>query len=45
VYQNAEESKLAEHAQIIKSSTSANPYWQLYDLIKNEERDGRVIDG
>jgi len=24
--------------------TSTNPYWLLYDLIKNEERDGRAFE-
>lgn len=43
VYENSEEAKLNEHATVVSSTTNKNPYWSLYDMIKHEERDGRVL--
>ena len=35
--------QLKDHISVIEDSTRRNPFWMLYDLIKNEERDGRAF--
>lgn len=35
VYENSEEAKLNEHSTIVKETTNLNPFWLLYDMIKN----------
>lgn len=35
--------QLNDHLAVIEDLTKRNPYWLLYDLIKNEERDGRAF--
>ena len=32
-----------ENIYKVDGYTKANPYWMLYDLIKNEERDARAF--
>lgn len=34
---------LASHLATVEAAVTRNPYWLLYDLIKNEERDGRAF--
>jgi hypothetical protein len=43
VYINPCNSECAEHEVEISKVLNKNPYWLLYDLIKNEERDGRAF--
>lgn len=43
VYENSEQAKLLEHGTVVAETTSKNPYWALYDMIKHEERDGRAF--
>lgn len=35
--------QLSDHIAVAEDITQRNPYWILYDLIKNEERDGRAF--
>jgi hypothetical protein len=35
LYQNEQFQKLKEHAAIIEDLTKRNPFWFIYDLIKN----------
>jgi len=35
LYANSEFAALQQHVDIIKNITMRNPYWLLYDLIKN----------
>ena len=43
LYADKEQNQLLKHEKIMQKITSTNPYWLLYDLIKNEERDGRAF--
>jgi hypothetical protein len=35
--------QLNDHFAVVEDFTKRNPFWLLYDLIKNEERDGRAF--
>ena len=44
LYSNNENTpQLKDHVNYIEDFTRRNPFWMLYDLIKNEERDGRAF--
>jgi len=43
IYGNASNQTCAHHELEITKVLDKNPYWMLYDLIKNEERDGRAF--
>ncbi len=40
---NQDYPQLKQHFNVIQDLTKNNPFWLLYDLIKNEERDGRAF--
>jgi hypothetical protein len=43
LYGNIQLPKLEKHEADAGALVARNPYWLLYDLIKNEERDGRAF--
>jgi len=43
LYGNIQLEKLEKHEGDAKALVARNPYWLLYDLIKNEERDGKAF--
>ena len=43
LYLNPEFEKLQTHQESVADLTRRNPFWWLYDLIKNEERDVRAF--